>query len=255
MSEVMLGVGGTPQPLYRRIKDHILERIRSDDWPTGHRIPSENKLVDEFGISRMTVNRALRELARDGYLSRVAGVGTFVREQPRQTSLIDIMNIADEIAERGGIHSCEVIALHTLTARAELAERFEAADGMELFHIVAVHSENGVPVQLEERFVNPAVAPDFPAQDFTKLTPTEYLLKVAGVERLEHVVQAILPSSAQQNLLNIAEGEPCLALHRRSWSGGKVASSAVLIYPSSRYELRGAYATNTLGRLGTEPGA
>ena len=100
MSET-LAQDTTPQPLYQRIKDHILERIASGDWPAGHRIPSENQMVDDFGISRMTVNRAIRELTSEGYLSRLTGVGTFVRELPRQTSMIEIMNIADEIAARG----------------------------------------------------------------------------------------------------------------------------------------------------------
>jgi GntR family histidine utilization transcriptional repressor len=249
VSEIALPQGGAPQPLYRRIKAQILRNIRSGDWPAGHRIPSENAFVDELGISRMTVNRALRELARDGWLSRVPGVGTFVRDMPRQTSLIDIMSIADEIRARGGTHACTLVSLRTLTARAELAESFEGAAGMELFHIVAVHSEDGMPVQLEERFVNPAVAPDFLAQDFAATTPTEYLLSVAPVERLEHVVRAIMPSGTQQKLLQIPAAEPCLAVHRRSWSRGRVAAYAALIYPSSRYELRGAWATNAAGRL------
>jgi len=242
-----------PRPLYRRIKEHILENIGSGAWPAGHRIPSENQFVDEFGISRMTVNRALRELSRDGVLSRVPGVGTFVREAPRQTSLIDIMNIADEIAERGHEHACQVLSLRPLTARGELAQRFEADDGIELFHLVAVHSEDGMPVQLEERFVNPEIAPDFGSQDFAAITPTEYLLKTAAVEQVEHVVQAILPQPVQCELLQIDAGEPCLALNRRSWSRGRVATSASLIYPSSRYELRGTYATNASGRLRDGP--
>jgi GntR family histidine utilization transcriptional repressor len=255
MADLALDQTGAPQPLYRRIKDHILGHIRSGEWPAGHKIPSENMFVDEFGISRMTVNRALRELTRDGYLSRIPGVGTFVREVARQASLIDIMNIADEIRDRGGVHACNVISLRTVSARAELAARFEDVDGMDLFHIVAVHTENGVPVQLEERYVNPAVAPDFLTRDFAETTPTEYLLGTAAVEQVEHVVQAIMPSTVQQQLLQIQDSEPCLAVHRRSWSNRKVASSAALIYPSSRYELRGVYSTNAQGRLERRSGA
>ena len=50
------------QPLYAKVKDHILENIRSGAWEAGRRVPSENELVESFGISRMTANRALREL-------------------------------------------------------------------------------------------------------------------------------------------------------------------------------------------------
>ena len=69
-----------PQPLYAKVKDHILLHIRSGAWAPGARVPSENELVESFGISRMTANRALRELTADGFLARVPGVGTFVRE-------------------------------------------------------------------------------------------------------------------------------------------------------------------------------
>ena len=88
-------------PLYARVKDHILGNIRSGAWAPGQRVPSENELVESFGISRMTANRALRELMAEGFLSRVPGVGTFVREAPALSSLVELRNIAEEIAQRG----------------------------------------------------------------------------------------------------------------------------------------------------------
>ena len=239
-----------PQPLYQRIKDHILDRIVAGTWPAGHKIPSENQLVDDLGISRMTINRAIRELTSEGYLSRLIGVGTFVRDMPRQTSMIEIMNIADEITARGHAHVCDVISLREVAAQAGLAERFEGEAGMALYHIVALHREDGVPVQLEERFVAPALAPDFLAQDFTAQTPTAYLLSLAAVEQLEHVVKAIMPTRTQHQLLEITADEPCLVVQRRSWSYGAVASTATLTYPASRYELKARFATNPNGRLG-----
>jgi DNA-binding GntR family transcriptional regulator len=84
-----------PQPLYAKVKDHILSHIRSGVWAPGARVPSENELVESFGISRMTANRALRELTADGFLARVPGVGTFVREAtPARSSLVELRNIA-----------------------------------------------------------------------------------------------------------------------------------------------------------------
>lgn len=249
MSEVLTLDAG-PQPLYQRIKDHFLERIGSGEWPAGHRVPSENQLVDDFGISRMTINRAIRELTSEGYLSRLTGVGTFVRDVPRQTSMIEIRNIAEEIEERGHLHSCDVISLREVSAQAGLAERFDGEAGMALFHIVAVHREDETPVQLEERYVSPALAPDFLNQNFTARTPTAYLLSLAAVEELEHVVQAVMPTPAQQDLLQIAGDEPCLVVQRRSWSYGAVASTATLTYPASRYELKARFTTKPTGRLG-----
>ena len=71
-----------PAPLYARVKQMIAQQIRSGAWPAHYRVPSESELVEELGFSRMTINRALRELTAEGLLVRMQGVGTFVA-QPR----------------------------------------------------------------------------------------------------------------------------------------------------------------------------
>jgi GntR family histidine utilization transcriptional repressor len=237
------------QPLYAKIKDHILGNIRSGAWEPGRRVPSENELVESFGISRMTANRALRELTAEGFLARVPGVGTFVKEAPARSSLMELRNIAEEIEQRGHRYTARIVARKDIQANPALAEEFEARDLDRLFHIVIVHEENGVPVQLEDRYVNAAVVPDFLDRDFSRLTPTAHLLAAAPVDELEHTVEAVLPNHEQQRLLNIAPLEPCLSLHRRSWSRGKVATVATLTYPASRYALYSRYRTSARGTL------
>jgi GntR family transcriptional regulator, histidine utilization repressor len=236
-------------PLYAKVKEHILGHIRSGDWTPGMRVPSENELVESFSISRMTANRALRELTADGFLSRVPGVGTFVREPPARSSLVELRNIADEIAQRGHTHAAHVERQETVESSPALTEEFELRLPAKLFHLVMVHSENGVPVQLEDRYVNPFAAPHFNEQDFSKTTPTAYLVAVMPVDELEHTVEAVMPTPEQQALLDIDEHEPCLALHRRSWSKGHVVTVATLIYPASRYALHSRYKTSPLGTL------
>ena len=84
--------------LYAQVKDHISRKIQDGTWPPGHRLPSEHELVAQFAISRMTANRALRELSEQGRIVRVAGVGSFVAENKPQSTLLQIANIASEIA-------------------------------------------------------------------------------------------------------------------------------------------------------------
>lgn len=235
-----------PQPLYAQVKHHILMHIKSGEWPAGTRVPSENQIVEQFAISRMTANRALKELTQEGFLSRLPGVGTFVSEGPKYASLVEIRNIADEIRTRGHSYTNRVESLTSTTATPTLAQEFEAASGMTLFHIVMVHEENGVPVQLEDRYVNPLIAPLFLQQDYAETTPTAYLVATAAVDELEHTVEAILPSQETRKLLAIGTAEPCLALRRRSWSGGHVATVVSFTYPASRYALYSRYRPNSL---------
>ena len=235
------------QPLYARVKEHILQNIRSGAWQAGRRVPSENELVESFGISRMTANRALRELTAEGYLNRVPGVGTFVKEAPALSSLMELRNIAEEIAQRGHHYSARILSSSAVESNPALNEEFEDRGLKRLFHIVIVHEENGVPVQLEDRYVNPAVVPDFLDSDFTAATPTAVLLAATPVDELEHTVEAALPVLEQQRLLGIDALEPCLCLHRRSWSRGKVATVVTLTYPASRYALYSRHRTSERG--------
>src|SRR5579863_1363186 len=107
------------QPLYLQVKNHILTNIDSGRWATSARVPSENELVREFGVSRMTANRALRELSAEGVLVRIAGVGSFVANRQPHTHPLEIHNIADEIRARGHVHRAQLVTLERVRAVAD----------------------------------------------------------------------------------------------------------------------------------------
>lgn len=69
-------------PLYRKVRATVLERIESGALQPGDRLPSEQTLADELGIHRLTLRRALEELAREGVLHARQGIGTFVSSRP-----------------------------------------------------------------------------------------------------------------------------------------------------------------------------
>ncbi|HEV2568193.1 histidine utilization repressor [Sphingomonas sp.] len=229
------------QPAYARVKAHILDRIGTGAWAPQDRVPSENALVREFGVARMTVNRAVRELAQEGYLTRVKGGGTYVADRRSHGHPLRIRNIADEIAERGHRHSADVLDLGETAADEDAANAFDLTAGAPLFRSMIVHFENDEPVQLEERLVNPSVAPDYLSQDFGARPPYEYLMAVAPLAEAEHVVQAVMPPARVRQLLGMSAAEPCLLIRRRTWTGSQVASTANLYHPGSRYELSGRF--------------
>jgi len=230
-----------PQALYQQIKNYVLERIRSGEWQPRERVPSETQLVETLGVSRMTANRALRELTHEGHLVRIHGVGTFVREQTPPMAFLKVRSIAEEIAEWGGDYNCTVELLQEEKASEAVAAAMGLQPGQPVFHSVIVHKDGDRPVQLSDRFVNPAVAPGYLSQDFTSITPNAYLTRVAPIQETEHVVEAVLPDRQAQELLRISAVEPCLLLNRRTWSFGQVATKAVFLYPGSRYRLGGRF--------------
>jgi len=229
------------QPLYLKVKRHILENIDSGRWGTSARVPSENEIVKSFGVSRMTANRALKELRDEGVLVRIAGVGSFVADRHARAHPLEIRSIADEIRERGHTHRAQIVALERVRAVADLAEDFKIAPRSELYCSVIVHFENDRPVQLEDRYVSPSLAPDYLAVDFARTTPHDYLIDVAPLQEVEHLLRAVMPDERTRKLLAMKRDEPCLLVIRRTWTAGQIASVARLYHPGSRYEMSGRF--------------
>lgn len=224
-----------PVPRYRRIKEHIVRHIEAGEWRAGDQVPSESTLVRQLKVSRMTVNRALRELTHEGLLVRVQGTGTFVAEKRPLFNLVELRNIADEIAGRGQRHSAKVELLRAENANNDIARELGLAPGAAVYHSLLVHFADGMPLQLEDRFVNPAMAPGYLEADFMSLTPNEFLMRAAPATEVEHIVEAAMPDARTRRLLKMAEGEPCLRLRRRTWSGNAIVSAATLLHPGHAF--------------------
>src|SRR5690606_15455795 len=113
----------------------------------------------------------LLELVQAGMLVRSQGVGTFVADRKPVLSMLEVRNIADDILDRGHRYGNRVLRLEEVRASEATAMYLGVLPSSRVWHSIIVHAENDVPVQVEDRFVNPAVAPDYLAQDFTRETP------------------------------------------------------------------------------------
>lgn len=229
------------RPAYEQVKGWIRQHIASGAWKPGDAVPSEATLMERFAVSRMTAHRALRELATEGLVTRVQGSGTRVAELHRISSQLVIRDIHEEVAERGHVHSTRVLKAAQEKAGAEVAASLGLRKGGRVFHTVLVHLENGVPIQYEDRYVNPQAAPGYLETDFTQVSPTLHLLQHAPLTEASYSIEACLPTAMEADALDIGPGEPCLAMMRRTVSGAHVASVARQIYPGSRYSFSGQF--------------
>ena len=233
-----------PEPIYLQIKQIIQQRIDSGEWPAGQKLPSENELVNALEVSRMTINRALRELTQEGLIRRVHGVGSFVAKARRHASLIELQDIALEIEHDGKRHRIRVLQQTSVHADPFIADALEISPGDPVFYLSAVHYQDDLPIQLESRYVNAKAMPQFMQQDFSRITPTAYLLEQFKPDEMEHRVSAVMPDPEVRELLAMQAGQPCLRLIRRTWYQQQVVTHVTLTYPGDRYELGARYATN-----------
>ncbi len=224
---------------FEQIKKFILNKIESGEWQENALVPSENKLAEEFDVSRMTARRALEELSQQGILNRTKGSGTFVASLKGQGSMFEIKDIADEIKARGHDYHATVLELETIQAIAPIAIALDVDVDSNVFRSVIVHFDNNKPVQVEERFINPSAAPNYLEQKFTEISPHEYLSKVAPLTEARHTIEAVSPTEQVCEWLQLFNQEPCLQLIRRTSSKQGVVCFARIIYPGSSYRLGG----------------
>lgn len=230
--------------LYEQVKDFITRKMQQGVWRAGDRLPSENDLVLQFGVSRMTVNRALRELAHQGRIVRVAGVGSFVADDKPQSTLLQIASLASEIRQRGHEYRCEVLSVERISASPDVGAALDLRTGASVFHSLCLHREDALPVQLEDRYVNPGQVPHYARQDFSQQPPSEYLVRHVPFDQIEHVVDAVMPTPDQAALLEMNQAEPCLLLTRRTWSRGAPITLGRFLHPASRYRLGSRFRTD-----------
>jgi GntR family histidine utilization transcriptional repressor len=226
---------------YARVKEFLKAGLAAGRWRPGALMPSEADLVAHFGVSRMTVGRALRELQSEGLVERVQGVGTFAAQLHRISSTLTIRDLQEEIEARGHRHHAEVAVKRREPATAALAASLGVAAGEPVFHTLIVHHDNGVPLQCEDRYVNPAAAPEYLGVDFGRTTPTRYLLEVAPLWEAQYTIEAGRATAQEARLLHIGRDEPCLVVVRRTVSRGVPITLARLVHPGSRYQLEGRF--------------
>ncbi|WP_210246223.1 histidine utilization repressor [Aureimonas fodinaquatilis] len=231
----------TDQPLYEQIKSAIDRRIETEEWPANYQVPSEEDLASEFGASPLTVRRALRELQTDGVLLRIQGRGTFVIGPRMQCAVFNLPDIEEEVALSGGAHSCRVLQHSILGRDSPGRNMLQLPPEETVFHSRLLHLEDGTPIQLEDRYVNASEAPAYLEQDFSRITPHNWLLRETTVTTVDNTIRAIRVDEDIRNHLQISENQPCLLLDRSTWREGIPVTRSRFIYPGDRYRLRSSH--------------
>lgn len=229
------------QPRYLKIKNEILSQIQSGVLQPGDRILSENQLAKQHSVSRLTVQRAIRELVSEGLLRRAQGSGTFVTNLTHRFSLIEVRDVVDEIAHLGGKPHTEVLLHRRIVPTEDVRLLLEIEPEEEVFHVALLQNMDGEPVAHEERFAIVQVYPDFLDQDFSSRSVFDYLATRSRLEEIENIVSAVHVAKRLANLLEIDPLEPCVRVQRRNWYRGQCVTLTRITYAGTRQVLGSRY--------------
>ncbi|MFB6348437.1 GntR family transcriptional regulator [Moraxella sp. ZJ142] len=236
-------------PAYLRIKHAILDKIHAGAWKSGTAIPAEVTLAEDFGVSRMTVNRAVKELEAERVLERRQGSGTYVAQQKYNNAHIEIRNIVKDINEHHGSYHAKVLSMTTLDAQAlALADNLwlstlffdnVLSDDAKLYRVCIVHYGDDLPIQYEERWVNAQIVPEFISQDFHQVNTSDYLIDHVPLEYGDYQIHAKLPPEPVRQALQMQEYEPALLHARHTKAQGVSVAFVNMWHPSSRFSFGG----------------
>ncbi|MFO1255207.1 MAG: UTRA domain-containing protein [Sphingomonadaceae bacterium] len=217
-------------PISETIRRAIESRILSGAWEPGRKLPSETDLAAEYGCARMTANKALTALAEAGLIERRRRAGSFVARPRSQALVLEIADLAREVAARGEAYRWELVSRR---------ERRSNALGpmLPLLEVEGVHFAAGTPLAFERRLVNLGEVPAIAEADLAGEAPGSWLLAHAPWTEAEHRITAEGADPALARRLACPVGSACLAVHRRTWRGDAPVTSVVQHFAPGRQEL------------------
>lgn len=228
-------------PVYDQIRRAIRDLVVGGTWPPGTSVPPEHALMEQLGASRMTVHRALVQLAREGLIVRRRRSGTIVASPPASHAMLDILSIPEEVAQLGQAYSYGVLSRRDGRPEADVAERFGLKRADKVAHLIVLHRAGGKPHVLEERIIHAAAAPGLAEEDFARVPPGDWLLQHSLWSQAEHAISAVGAGEDEAGLLDIAVGEPCLLVERRTWNQAEPVTAVRLLYPGFRHRFVGRF--------------
>lgn len=230
-------MNGKDATLHQSILSEIEGRIVSGEWPPGHRIPFEVDLAQQYGCSRMTVNKVLTQLAKAGLIERRKKSGSFVTQPQAQSAVLEIHDIKAEVQSLNLPYSYGVVARASRKAKAKDSLRLELATGTPLVEVACVHFAGTRPFCLEERLINLQTVPDASGESFETTAPGPWLLTQVPWTAAEHRIHASGAGQAEAEMLGIACGTACLVIERRTWSNAGPVTHVRFTYPGDRHAL------------------
>lgn len=221
--------------LHERIRSDFEGRILGGDLAPGARLPIEQDLMQQYGCSRMTVNKALSNLLTAGLIERRKKAGTFVAQPRMHSMILDVPDIAVQVEERGQDYTYQ--PLRRMVRAADGDEEALLAGAGQLLQIDGLHVADGTPLGIEFRLVSVSAVPGIVGAELQAVAPGSWLLRHVPWTEAETRISAVAAMEEEARKLEIEIGSPCLCVERRTWRGSERITYVRQVFPSHAYDL------------------
>lgn len=188
----------SPVTLQYQLKTELYEKINSGAWPEGYKIPSENELCDEYGISRTTVREAMNEMVRSGYIVRRQGKGSFVAKPAVEQTLTSNYSLSADLEQQGKTSEFILLSFREVEATGSSVALFDLTPEDRMFEIIRIRTIEGNAFAWEKALVPVRFMPGATAERIEQdgLYPTlKALSGLYPVEAEERIEAVICPAS------------------------------------------------------------
>ena len=204
----------SPVPLYRQLADVLLEKVRSGQYPTGSRIPSEHTLAETYGIGRPTARQATEQLVQNGVLVRRRGSGTFVQSEHKEVDLFSFAGTISSFRNRGLAISTRILVRTRIRAIEADPENPFSRRPAYFFSRLSIVEDT--PVLIEEMYLEPGLFPgidrvEMAGRSLSQIVHEQYYMRPVGGKQTFRIVAI---DGKRASHLQVAPDTPILLVKR-----------------------------------------
>ena len=229
-------------PLYHQLHVHLRKRILGGEWKAGDLFPRDVDLEQMYGVSRITVRKALDALVDENLIARQRGRGTFVTDPSYRSEAGNLFSFTDEMKRRGLKPSSEVLDIQYRPVSEHTAEQLGVEVGEELAGLSRLRLGDGEPQCVEKVWLVHRYCPRIlDHHDFSKASLTEVLEEIYHIRlsRAVQTVSALIPTRTIAKQLELRGNQPVLFVERVTYSQADIPIDYRRIYyRADRYALK-----------------
>lgn len=215
---------------FQFVRDEVKRRIETRVWPQGALLPTETQLAEEFNCARATVNRALRELAEQGFVERKRKSGTRVKKLPSKQAKLELSLVRQVVEDQNAAYRYSLVERNVAPSPGWLSSQLSLQANARVLHLVCMHYADNRPFQHEERWVNIAAVPEIETADLEQTSPHEWLLDAAPFSVAEIAFSAISADSGLADYMGTTTAAAMMQLERTTWKDGVPLSFARMTF-------------------------
>jgi len=208
---------------YCKLAEIIKNKINDGEYNLGERIPTEQKLMEKYKLSRDTVRKAINHLVKEKYLYKLQGSGTFVSEEFYSQSLLKFYSFTEEMIRRGKVPSSEIISFELVEIDEKIQKKM-SINSIKVYKLIRLRLADKKPVMYETTYLNPDLLKNLSLKILTEKPLYDVIRKDYKInfDRAVEKFKAVIPTEDILEKLKMSSLKACMELERYTYSQNEV---------------------------------